>query len=83
MPRVDIISSRGMRFSYSYSVTLLLLTFLVTLRIIGSRIGFKHKPIVKKPRPNNPKIINFGIKIAGTIPPTVSRNESIAYVNGK
>ena len=33
--------------------------------------------------PNNVNIINFVIKISGTIPPTVSRNESMAYVNGK
>ena len=37
----------------------------------------------KNPMPNNVNIINFVIKISGTIPPTVSRNESMAYVNGK
>ena len=35
------------------------------------------------PIPNKPKMITFVISISGTIPPTVSRNASIEYVNGK
>lgn len=63
-----------------YSVTLLWSTFSDTRFINGSVTGFKIKPTTKNPMPNNVNIINFVIKISGTIPPTVSRNESIAYV---
>lgn len=66
-----------------YSVTLLWSTFSDTRFINGSVTGFKIKPTTKNPMPNNVNIINFVIKISGTIPPTVSRNESMAYVNGK
>ena len=40
-------------------------------------------PKIKNPSPNSIKIIIFVIKISGTMPPTVSRKESITYVNGK
>ena len=35
------------------------------------------------PNPNSANIITLVIRISGTIPPTVSRNASIEYVNGK
>lgn len=35
------------------------------------------------PKPNSTNIITLVIRISGTIPPTVSRNASIEYVNGK
>ena len=60
-----------------------LVNFSDTRFINGSVTGFKIKPTTKNPMPNNVNIINFVIKISGTIPPTVSRNESMAYVNGK
>ena len=53
------------------------------LVIIGSKNGLAINPIKKKPRPKSPNIINFVIKISGTIPPTTSRKQSIKYVNGK
>lgn len=66
-----------------YSVTLLSSTRFAILVIIGSKNGLAINPIKKKPRPKSPNIINFVIKISGTIPPTTSRKQSIKYVNGK
>ena len=57
-----------------YSVTLLSSTRFAILVIIGSK---KINPIKKKPRPKSPNIINFVIKISGTIPPTTSRKQSM------
>ena len=67
----------------NYSVTLLSTTRLEILRIIGSKTGLTKMPKIKNPSPNSIKIIIFVIKISGTMPPTVSRKESITYVNGK
>ena len=75
--------SLSIRLFYFYSVTLLSSTRFAILVIIGSKNGLAINPIKKKPRPKSPNIINFVIKISGTIPPTTSRKQSIKYVNGK
>ena len=75
--------SLSIRLFIFYSVTLLSSTRFAILVIIGSRNGLAINPIKKKPRPKSPNIINFVIKISGTIPPTTSRKQSIKYVNGK
>ena len=67
-------------------ISILLLYFFYTFCNFshnGSKNGLAINPIKKKPRPKSPNIINFVIKISGTIPPTTSRKQSIKYVNGK
>lgn len=62
----------------SYSVTLLSAARLAILRISGSITGFIQTPKIINPKPNNVNTTTLVIKISGTMPPTVSRNASIA-----